>query len=50
MDELEQAHLDYETRRSKICTDLKMIHDNTLNTIVRKILEDAIDFINEREV
>lgn len=50
MDELEQAHLDYEARKAKVIADLQLIHDSTLNTIVRKMLEEAIDFIKEKEI
>lgn len=50
MDELEKAHLDYERRKVKITENLTMLFDNTDNVIVKAILKEAIEFINEREV
>lgn len=50
MDELEQAHLDYEQRREETIENLKLIYDNTLNLKVREMLEKAINFVKEKEI
>lgn len=50
MDELEKAHVDYERRKVKITENLTMLHANTDNVIVKAILKEAIEFINEGEI
>ena len=50
MEELEKAHEDYELRKFEIIRKLEILHDNTLNMVTRQILEQAIEFIKEREV
>ena len=50
MDELQQAHKDYEERKKKIIHNLEMLHDNIFNMTIRQILDEAIEFIKEREI
>lgn len=50
MDELEKAHNDYERRKVKISENLAMLYDNTDNVLVKAILKEAVEFINEREI
>lgn len=50
MDELEKAHNDYEERKEKIIHNLEILFENTLNMTNRQILEEAIEFIKEREI
>ena len=50
MDELEQAHFDYEMRRSHIIADLSILYNYTNNESVKFILKNAIDFIKEKEI
>ena len=50
MGELEKAHLDYNKRRNEITSKLTTLKENTGNMVVQKWLEQAIDFINEKEI
>lgn len=50
MEELEQAHLDYEMRKNHIIADLSLLHNYTTNESVKFILKNAIDFIKEKEI
>ena len=50
MDELEKAHIDYERRKFKITENLTMLYDNTDNVIVKALLKEVIEFINEGEI
>lgn len=50
MDELEQAHFDYEMRKSHIIADLSLLHQYANNDSVKFILKTAIDFIKEKEI
>lgn len=52
MNELEQAHLDYELRKNEIITKLICIRDSSevSNEIMRIWLDQAINFIQEREI
>ena len=50
MDDLEQAHLDYEKRKGEVLEDLQLLYDSTYNSQVKKILKRAIEFIKEREI
>lgn len=50
MIELEKAHQDYEERKEKVIEDLKILQSNTSNTIVWKMLDNAIKFIKEKEI
>lgn len=50
MDELEKAHQDYEKRKNEILSKLTTLRDNTLNQVVKKWLEQTMDFIKEKEI
>lgn len=50
MDELEKAHIDYEERKARVIKNLEMLFNNTDNVIVKEILKESIEFINEREI
>ena len=50
MDELENAHDDYELRRAKVANDLRLLYNATSNIQVRKMLENAIQFVKEKEI
>lgn len=51
MDELEQAHLDYEKRKAEVLTKLKTVRDNCpLQWHEREWVNQAMEFIKEREI
>lgn len=56
MDELEKAHLDYELRKRSVITNLSsmityfMTDTKPLHILYTEFLEEAIEFINEKEV
>ena len=50
MDELEKAHLDYLEKKESVKRKLGILLDNTLNETVKRILKEAIEFIDEKEI
>lgn len=50
MGELEKAHLDYEKRRNEILSRLETIARCDLPPTFIKWLEQAIEFIKEKEI
>jgi len=50
MEELEQAHNDYEKRKRDIIANLNLIKLTTENYVVKGYLNEAIEFIKEREI
>lgn len=56
MEELEQAHQDYEKRRNEIRTKLECIYSNSfakchkITDVERKWIKQAIEFIKEKEI
>lgn len=50
MGELEKAHNDYEMRRARVADDLRILYNSFLNTKVREMLENAINFVKEKEI
>lgn len=50
MEELEKAHIDYIERKARVIKNLEMLFNNTDNVIVKEILKESIEFINEREI
>lgn len=51
MEELEQAHLDYEKRKNEILTKLKTVRDCApLQWHERNWVNQAIEFIKEKEI
>lgn len=49
-DALNEAHEDYERRKNEILTKLKTISQYTLEPTFVKWLDQAIDFIKEKEI
>lgn len=46
-----EAHYDYEYRKAEILTKLACIRDSQItNEVLRLWINQAIDFINEREI
>lgn len=56
MEELEEAHKDYEKRRNEVRTKLECIYANSLSkchkisNVEREWLKQAIEFIKEKEI
>lgn len=50
MDELEKAHNEYMSRKVRVLRNLEMLFNNTDNVIVKEILKESIEFINEGEI
>ena len=50
MDELEQAHEDYEKRKSDVIFHLSIMKMLTENYVIKGWLNEAIKFIKEKEV
>lgn len=51
MEELEQAHQDYEKRKNEIITKLKTLRDcASLQRHERNWLNQAIEFMKEKEI
>ena len=46
----EKAHLDYLERKESVKRKLNILLDNTLNETVKRILKEAIEFIDEKEI
>ena len=48
--ELEEAHLDYERRKNEIISKLRTLQSATVNVPTIEWLEQAIKFIEEKEI
>ena len=46
----EKAHQDYEERKERILLELHMLLNDTDNQLYKKVLEEAIEFIKEKEI
>lgn len=50
MDELEKAHQDYEARRGDAIAKLHAIKLTTENYVVKKWVDEIVEFIKEKEI
>lgn len=48
--ELEEAHLDYEKRKNEILSKLETMRNSGLSPTFDKWLDQAMEFIKEREI
>lgn len=47
---MEEAHQDYENRRAKVIEDLEIIFNSTVNEKVKEMVQNAIEFVKEKEI
>lgn len=49
-EELEQAHLDYESRKEDVLAKLHAITLTTENYVVKAWIKEIVEFIKEKEI